>query len=68
MKENENTIVELGADGGGELGKETQAGGNGKAEIVKEYNVNIGEPVQIAEMAEQIEACEAEDFGRDGQS
>ena len=52
VKEYEHAVVELGAHGGRELVDETEAGGDGEHEVVGEYDVGVGEPVQVAVVAE----------------
>ena len=67
LKEDDHTLVELFAHRRRELGDKTEAGGGRKAKVVSQYEIDIGKPVQVAEMAQQIEAGEAQYFRGDGQ-
>ena len=67
LKEDENAVVELGSNGGGQLGEEAKTGGRGETEVVEEDDVDVGEPVKVAEVPEKVESRETEDFCRDWQ-
>ena len=52
------SVQELGAHAARELGDETKRRGDGKHEVVRQNDVEVTEPLELAEVSKQVKVCQ----------